>query len=430
MKKIALVLAFLVLGNIILFAGGAGDKPAGGVTQETVSLLLVKDTVMDGWNVVLEEIEKRLNIKTEVEIRVGGGEGETIVKTRLATGDMNDIFSMNTGSKINDMNPERNLLELDDQPFVARLQDAYKTAATATNGRLYAIPDSFSANYGAIMYNKKIYADLGLTVPKTWKEFLDNCEKIKAAGKTAVIGSYKDTWTSQLVFLQEEYYIKKAMPNWPQQYTANKANYSNTPAALRSFEKLVDIAPYLNRDYLATTLQQAMEMLATGEGAHYPMQIGRLTLAAQNTPELVEGIGAFAQPGDDPNNIGSSIWMPGGLYTPKNSKKTEAVLKWMNFWVSAETYNLYAAKVRPTGPAVLNGITLPADVFSGVKDMAKYGDEGKIELVLEFESPIKGPNLEQLCIEVVSGRMTPAAAAVAYDQDVTKQAVLLNLPGW
>jgi raffinose/stachyose/melibiose transport system substrate-binding protein len=428
MRKIALVLAFLALGSAGLFAGAAGDNAAG--QQETVSLLLGKDTVMDGWNVVLAEIEKRLNIRTEIEIRVGGAEGETIVKTRLATGDMNDIFVMNTGSKLNDMNPERNLLELDDQPFVARLQDAYKTAASAANGRLYAVPNIFSANYGAILYNRKIYAELGLAIPKTWQEFLANCEKIKAAGKTAVIGSYKDTWTSQLVFLQEEYYIKKAMPDWPQRYTANKANYSNTPAALRSFEKLTEIAPYLNRDYLATTLQQALEMLATGEGAHYPMMTSQLSLVGQNTPELVEGIGAFAQPGDNPNDAGSSIWMPDGLYTPKNSKKTDTVLRWMDFWISAETYNLYATKVPPTGPPVLKGVTLPANVFSGVKDMAKYGDEGKIELVLEFESPIKGPNLEQLCIEVVSGRMTPAAAAVAYDQDVTKQAVLLNLPGW
>ena len=32
------------------------------------------------------------------------------------------------------------------------------------------------------MYNKKVYEKLGLSIPKTWDEFISNSEKIKAAG--------------------------------------------------------------------------------------------------------------------------------------------------------------------------------------------------------------------------------------------------------
>ena len=38
---------------------------------------------------------------------------------------------------------------------------------------------------GGIFYNTKIYEELGLSVPKTWDEFMANNEKIKAAGKVA-----------------------------------------------------------------------------------------------------------------------------------------------------------------------------------------------------------------------------------------------------
>jgi raffinose/stachyose/melibiose transport system substrate-binding protein len=62
--------------------------------------------------------------------------------------------------------------------------------------------------------------------------------------------------------------------------------------------------------------------------------------------------------------------------------------------------------------------------------MQAYFDAGKADVALEFESPVKGPNLEQICIEVASGNTSPAAAAVAYDADVQKQAIQLNLPGW
>ena len=35
---------------------------------------------------------------------------------------------------------------------------------------------------GGILYNKNVYAKLGLTVPKSWAEFEANNDKIKAAG--------------------------------------------------------------------------------------------------------------------------------------------------------------------------------------------------------------------------------------------------------
>ncbi len=64
------------------------------------------------------------------------------------------------------------------------------------------------------------------------------------------------------------------------------------------------------------------------------------------------------------------------------------------------------------------------------KDVQAYFDADKQSPALEFLSPVKGPNLEQICVEVGSG-ITPAAdAAKLYDQDVQKQAQQLGLEGW
>jgi raffinose/stachyose/melibiose transport system substrate-binding protein len=65
-----------------------------------------------------------------------------------------------------------------------------------------------------------------------------------------------------------------------------------------------------------------------------------------------------------------------------------------------------------------------------VKDVAAYIDTGKSAPALEFLSPVKGPTLEQLCVAVGTGQMTPEEAAAAYDEDVKKQAQQLGLPGW
>ena len=48
----------------------------------------------------------------------------------------------------------------------------------------YAVP--FFASGLAIFYNKTLYNELNLSVPKTWNEFLSNCESIKKVGKTPI----------------------------------------------------------------------------------------------------------------------------------------------------------------------------------------------------------------------------------------------------
>jgi raffinose/stachyose/melibiose transport system substrate-binding protein len=105
---------------------------------------------MDGHELIFAELEKKYNIRPELEIRVGGAEGETIVKTRLASGDMSDVFIFNTGSKINDINPERNCVDLS-ADYGTKVDDLYR-ASSSVNGKLYSVPVDYSAQGGAIYY--------------------------------------------------------------------------------------------------------------------------------------------------------------------------------------------------------------------------------------------------------------------------------------
>ncbi|WP_291375719.1 hypothetical protein [Devosia sp.] len=83
-----------------------------------------------------------------------------------------------------------------------------------------------------------------------------------------------------------------------------------------------------------------------------------------------------------------------------------------------------------TGPFLVNGCELPADVPRGVADMLPYFEAGNTAPALEFLSPIKGPALEQITVEIGSGTRSAADGAALYDEDVRKQAQQLGLPGW
>ncbi|NBD24698.1 ABC transporter substrate-binding protein [Paenibacillus glycinis] len=410
-------------------AGSDGaNKPA---EKQTLTLMVGNTgTTLEALKNVAAEAEKKLNIAIEFDIKPDGTEGDNLVKTRLATGDMDDLLVYNTGSLLQALNPADNFLDMANEPFMTDVMDAFKTVVTI-DGKVFGAPVG-SSSAGAILYNKKVYSELGLKVPTTWAEFMDNNAKIKAAGKTAVIASYKETWTSQLFVLGDYYNVATQVPSFAADYTANKAKYATTPEALRGFEKTAEVfkAGYMNKDFLATTYDVALKMLADGTGVHYPMLTGGLDTIMQNSPDKIGDIGVFPIPSDKAEVNGLTVWMPSGMYINKNSKKIEAAKQWVAYFVSKEGQTAFSSKVKAAGPYVIKGIDLPADSYEGVKDMQPYFDAGKTAPALEFVSPVKGPNLENITVAVGSGISDALKGAKDYDKDIEKQAQQLDLPGW
>lgn len=375
---------------------------------------------------------KHPNIDIETESRPGGADGDNLIKTRLATGEMADVFLYNSGSLFQAINPTQNLVDLTAEPFQANVIDSFKTVVTGTDGKVYGAPIG-TAMGGGILYNIPIYKELGLTPPKSWAEFMANNEKIKAAGKTAVIQTFGATWTSQLFVLGDFYNVLAADPNFATDYTAGKAKYASTPAAMKGFERQEEVfkAGLLNEDFAAATFEDGVTKVATGEGAHYPMLSFAVANIKELAPDNVNDVGFFAIPGDDAANNGLTTWMPAGLYIPKTTKHEAEAKEFVAFVASTEGCDIQTQSAGATGPYLVKDCTLPSDVPPVVADLLPYFQEGGHSApALEFLSPIKGPALEQITVEVGSGIRPAADGAALYDEDVKKQAQQLGLPGW
>jgi raffinose/stachyose/melibiose transport system substrate-binding protein len=301
------------------------------------------------------------------------------------------------------------------------------------NGGVFGVP-SQTAMGGGILYNKTVYEDLGLSVPTTWEEFAANNEIIKEAGIAPVIATFGDTWTSQLFVLADYYNVQAANPNFAEEYTGNEAKYATEAQAMASFTYLQEgyEKEWWQQDYATTTFEQGLNMLAEGQGAHYPMLTFALSTIATNFPDQVDNIGFFAQPGQSADQNGATIWMPAATYIPQTTtgEKLEVAKDFLGFIASTDGADALTAATQPTGPYVIKGASLPDTVLPAVLDVAAYIESGDSAPALEFLSPIKGPSLEQICVAVGTGQMTAEEAAAAYDDDVEAQAQQLGLPGW
>ena len=416
MKKfLAIILAVMMIASLSATA-----------FADTLRIAVDTNASADGLQAVIDKAREDIGVDVEIEIRPGGDEGDNMVKAWIAAGELPDLLYYNSGSKLNEMAPADNFVDLRDYPdILARLNDSFKGAVTSGEG-VYGIPMT-SSQAGAVMYNKAIYAELGLSVPTTWQEFLDNCQACKDAGYYGLIGTFGDSWTSQVLFLGDYYNVVSGYPTFAEEFTAGTAKYATTPSAVRSFEKYSEVIPFYNDDYVVATYEDGVEYLAEGKGAHWII----LTQALQNIDslygkEVVDQIGVFGVPADDGNN-GLTTWVANGIYVNKNGKNVEDAMKFVEYYVSDAALDTYAETLLPYGPFCVNGYALGENAYTAVaEDMQAYFDAGKTYVAQEFECPIKGANCESICIEVGTGAISAEEAAKIYDEDCYKMAVQLG----
>ncbi|GAA3115627.1 raffinose/stachyose/melibiose transport system substrate-binding protein [Kribbella aluminosa] len=417
-------------------AGSLGSSSGSGSSGSVELSYLIGNQDQDLKNaqqLVKDFTAKNAGITIKIETRPAGTEGDNIVKTRLSTGDMPEVFNYNTGSLFQAIAPQKNLVSLSDQPYVGTLDDNFKNTVTA-DGQVYGVPVGGFMG-GAVLYNIPIYKRLGLTPPKTWAEFMANSAKIKAAGITPVIQTYGETWTAQLFVLGDFHNVAAAEPDFADKYTKNQAKYATSPAALQGFvhTEAVHDAGFENKDFASAKLPDGLKMLATGQGAQYPILSGVVANMIATYPDAAKNVGLFALPGDDASKNGLTVWTPGADYIPKTTTgaKLDAAKKFLAFIASPDGCKSQATAGAPTGPYAVKGCTLPTDVPQAIKDMQPYLDKpGASSLALEFVSPVKGPSLSQITVEVGSGIRKAKDGAARYDEDVKKQAQQLGLAGW
>jgi raffinose/stachyose/melibiose transport system substrate-binding protein len=360
-----------------------------------------------------------------------GTEGDNLTKTKLATGEMEDLFWYNSGSLFQALNPDQSLLSMNDEPWVDSLNDAYRLTVSTTDGGVYGAPAG-TATGGGVFYYIPDYEELGLSVPTTWDEFMANNQTLLDAGKVPVVQSFADTWTSQLFVLADFFNVFANDPDWATKYTNNQVKYADDPVAMGGFQNGQDVyeAGFLNEDFGSTTFDDALNMIGAGEATHYPMLTFAISTIVDLYPEAAEDVGFFAMPGDGTAN-GLTVWMPPAIYAPANAEHPEEVKRFLAFVASVEGCEAMTAAVVPTGPYLVDGCVIPDVVPRAVADMLPYFElEGATSPALEFLSPIKGPQLEQITVEVGSGLRDAADGAALYDQDVEKQAQQLGLEGW
>lgn len=408
-----------------------------GTTQEsnplkgktlTLMMSMSESNSTEAYNAQIAAFEAKYECKVDVEAIPGGDEGENLKLVRLATNSLSDVYMCSVGSKLDELDPVNNCMDISKEPWSSRISDGYREVASYEGG-IYATPADTS-NAAGVLYNTKVFEDLNLSIPKTWDEFLACCEAIRQAGLIPVAAPYAKVTNSQIPFLMNYYYVTQENPDFAVQYTNREIDLNQSEAFLRGLQKMYDMSEYLNEDFLSTGMDECAVMLGEGSAAMMVIRTNILVTMEANCPEYIDDMGFFPLPDLDPDSRGVSYWLPMGYVINKNAKEPELAKAWCEFVVSQEGVDAFCSAVNPTGTFCLKDVNLSGVEMCPALVEAQKWVSTSSSPVMEYYCRIKGSNQATICSMCASGEITPEDACQQIMDDNVVDAQQKGFPGW
>lgn len=139
-------------------------------------------------------------------------------------------------------------------------------ASMTIDGKKWGVP--YTYYQWGIYYNKEAYAKAGAEVPKTWAEFVANCEKFKAAGIDCLTTGTKALWPGAGIFD----YMNLRVNGYEFHMDLANGKIPWTDDRVRNtFAEWKKIVPYITANHAAIDWQDAAALLSQGKAANYVM---------------------------------------------------------------------------------------------------------------------------------------------------------------
>lgn len=128
-----------------------------------------------------------------VELVTPGADYETVMKTRMASGDMPDVFVTHGWSVAR---YKEYLTPLNDEEWYDRIDASILPVISDKEGSIYVLP--VTQGMSGLAYNKRVLEDAGVKAEEiqSMDDFREACAKIKESGITPIHIGGKDSWTT------------------------------------------------------------------------------------------------------------------------------------------------------------------------------------------------------------------------------------------
>ena len=202
------------------------------------------------------------------------------------------------------------------------------------DGHYYAIPCGVQ-QAGVFFYNTRVFAENGLTEPKTWDDFWNICETLKKKGIDAIALGDKNAWPLTYIFRT---LTASQGITYYEDFINGKVSTESHLQLVDTLEKMVKMSQYYNSDHAALTWDEAMGRVVTGAAGFSIMGdcgAGEFIVAGKEYPD---DFSAFYAPGAA-DIFGVSLDV---FALPKGAKHPIQAMNWFKIIATKEAQSVFA----------------------------------------------------------------------------------------
>lgn len=151
--------------------------------------------------IVADYMASHPNIKIELD-SLNTDQQKLKLKTQAAAKEVPDITIVNPSAQMKPFVDAGLLAPLNDVLDQNGLKNTFQSGILdfyTFNNNVYALPDG--NNIAVVFYNKELFSQAGVEVPKTYEEMVEVAKKLKAKGITPFAIGEKDSWTGSFLFM-------------------------------------------------------------------------------------------------------------------------------------------------------------------------------------------------------------------------------------
>ncbi|WP_051228710.1 ABC transporter substrate-binding protein [Pleomorphomonas oryzae] len=266
----------------------------------TLTYMASQDWVKDAEQTLAKKFEEKTGIAIDFQI-LPSGQYFNVLQTKLNSGEGPDLFGGQSG--VTDLklqyNVEKNAVDLTNEPWATK-EDKLVAAQSTLGGKLYGLTYwDVLGNTWVISYNKKLFAQYGLSEPKTYAEFKAACQKLLDNGVQPIYEPVADGWHHVLWFPELGPRFEQVTPGLADALNANKATFAGNPTMLSAVTELKEMFDlgYMGKNALADVYTGASKAMASGKVGMVLANTGFGSLVEHDYPDMkASDIGVFLMP--------------------------------------------------------------------------------------------------------------------------------------
>ena len=270
-KAVALTLTCVTVASLAACGGQKNSETPGEEEKVTLNVLFndTDENVQKEMEYVMERLPEKLpNIDVKLEMSPGDAQTyETKVRTMIAGGGEGlDVWWERGGSWATPILESGSALQLDEYLDKSGYWDKVIPSAKnpAEDGHVYSVPFEDIA-YEVVLYNKKIFAENNLEVPKTVNELKNVVDVLSKTDIVPISVGAKDGWCAAMMV---EGFAYSVDPEITKKIVEGEAKFSDQPYAQASevMKDLLDMGAF-SKNVALTGIDEALPLFETGKAA-------------------------------------------------------------------------------------------------------------------------------------------------------------------